>query len=133
MLFAVHLNGGVCGLIAEKQSLDCDRGVVDRLVAFFFEPVAFLTAVAVNSVTYSVYELARLSLYLDNGKINKEFIDYLRLGVFACSEVVPEVVAAAGGIVIYAVFDFIAVNRVYKIIERSVAAAYHYLVGFIKS
>lgn len=57
------------GLIMEQQPLDGNRRVIDVFFSLYAEPVARLTAVAVDSVADADQEAAFLSLYFDNRQL----------------------------------------------------------------
>ena len=113
------------GLIMEQQPLDGNRRVIDVFFSLYAEPVARLTAVAVDSVADAVQEAAFLSLYFDNRQLFQIIVeqDHSVHGILA--NVIPEVVAGACREIVHRPVQHTAAVAVDKMIQRAVAAGQH--------
>ena len=106
----------------EKQALDCNRGVVYRLVAFKAKFITHLTAVSVNTVANAVDKLKFFAVNRANGKVFYVFINANRLVGIGFYFAV-KVISATAGIEIYARFDFNVRYVVNESVKSSVASA----------
>ena len=112
----------------EKQTFYSYGCIVDGLVGAGSLYVAYLAAVSVDTVAYSVDEAAFFTVHLNGGKVLDILVYRERnVGVNALY-VAKKIISRACGKIEYLIFNIKSLDIINKMIQRSVAACNNYNV-----
>ena len=130
VLDPVHGNDSVGRLIIINQAAKGNHRIIDGFGTLLANLIAFFTAIAVNTVTDAVEEIAGFAVDVHRGQAAQVFVDLDRALFLALIRyVVPEIVAAPGGIIINILADHNARRVVDEAVQRAVPAGNQHPIG----